>query len=579
MKRLPRKLRRALPSPPDKTRSDAELPASRPRRQEAGLYREPIPSMVCRVSEGLQGLERLRSKLSWFAGLIAFLWVFVAQAAGQDATSKRLETIRSQMESGQAKYVTGDYAGAAAVFEAGFKSHPYSAFLFNAGVCYQKLGDREHALAKFKEYLNVDPNAPDREKVKARIQALEALLPGAPGTTPAGETPAGEAPPGPGPSIADEPAAMKSLVVIETEPAGAPLKLYAQTTPGVPAFRSGAANPGWTEVHAAVSPTDVTLDVGRYHVVVEKYLDFNVSETDIDVLPGHVHHFKANLSQGAFMAFLRVASNVRGASVYLDDPGKKKPAWGLSPHGELVTSGTHSVLIEAPGYEPRTVSVALNHGEQKEITLDLTRVNFGYLRLHSPRARQIEVTVDGRSKGSWQSGEAPLAIKLASGPHKLVVKSDGRKTFEGTVEVPRGQVQPVSVRMIPKYPRGAAWAEAIIAGVTLGTGIWLGTESDRIYDELAADRRAGVLTSDDDRTTKGKWLAIGADAGFVLTGALAGLATYNFLKDPLPESSIQLERRTEFDPSLPQASRAGVRPFASLPPRRSAAVHGSRGVE
>ncbi len=579
MKRLPRKLRRALPSPPDKTRSDAELPASRPRRQEAGLYREPIPSMVCRVSEGLQGLERLRSKLSWFAGLIAFLWVFVAQAAGQDATSKRLETIRSQMESGQAKYVTGDYAGAAAVFEAGFKSHPYSAFLFNAGVCYQKLGDREHALAKFKEYLNVDPNAPDREKVKARIQALEALLPGAPGTTPAGETPAGEAPPGPGPSIADEPAAMKSLVVIETEPAGAPLKLYAQTTPGVPAFRSGAANPGWTEVHSAVSPTDVTLDVGRYHVVVEKYLDFNVSETDIDVLPGHVHHFKANLSQGAFMAFLRVASNVRGASVYLDDPGKKKPAWGLSPHGELVAGGTHSVLIEAPGYEPRTVSVALNHGEQKEITLDLTRVNFGYLRLHSPRARQIEVTVDGRSKGSWQSGEAPLAIKLASGPHKLVVKSDGRKTFEGTVEVPRGQVQPVSVRMIPKYPRGAAWAEAIIAGVTLGTGIWLGTESDRIYDELAADRRAGVLTSDDDRTTKGKWLAIGADAGFVLTGALAGLATYNFLKDPLPESSIQLERRTEFDPSLPQASRAGVRPFASLPPRRSAAVHGSRGVE
>ncbi len=556
-----------------------ELPALRPRRLDAGLCREPIPSMVCRVSEGLLGLERLRSKLSWFAGLIAFLWVFVAQAAGQDATSKRLETIRSQMESGQAKYVTGDYAGAAAIFETGFKAHPYSAFLFNAGVCYQKLGDRVQALAKFKEYLNVDPNAPDREKVRARIQALEALVPGAPGTTPPGETPAGEAASGAPPSIADEQVAMKSLVVIETEPAGAPLKLYAQTTPGVPAFRAGAANPGWTEVHTAVSPTDVTLDVGRYHVVVEKYLDFNVSETDIDVLPGHVHHFKANLSQGAFMAFLRVASNVRGASVYLDDPGKKKPAWGLSPHGELVTSGTHSVLIEAPGYEPRTVAVALKHGEQKEIALDLTRVSFGYLRLHSPRARQIEVTVDGRSKGSWQSGEAPPAIKLPSGPHKLVVKSDGRKTFEGTVEVPRGQVQPVSVRMIPKYPRGAAWAEAIIAGVTLGTGIWLGTESDRVYDELAADRRAGVLTSDDDRTTKGKWFAIGADAGFVLTGVLAGLATYNFLKDPLPESSIQLERRTEFDPSLPQASRAGVRPFASLPPRRSAAVHGSRGVE
>jgi tetratricopeptide (TPR) repeat protein len=542
-----------------------------------GLYREPIPSMVCPVSEGLLGLERVRSKLGWFAGLVAFLWVFVAQAAGPDATSKRLDAIRTQMESGQAKYVSGDYTGAAAVFEAGFKSHPYSAFLFNAGVCYQKLGDREQALAKFKEYLNVDPNAPDRDRVKQRIQALEALVPATP--TPPGEAPPGGTPPGQTPSIADENIAMKSLVVIETEPAGAPLKLYSQTTPGVAPFRAGAANPGWIEVHSAVSPTDVTLDVGRYHVVVEKFLDFNVSETDIDVLPGHVHHFKANLSQGAFMAFLRVASNVRDASIYLDDPGKKKPAWGLTPHGELVTSGAHSVLVEAPGYEPRTMEIALNHGEQKEISLELTRVNFGYLRVHAPRARQIEVTVDGRSKGSWQSGEAPLAIKLSSGPHKLVVKSDGRKTFEGTVEVPRGQVQPVSVRMIPKYPRGGAWAEAIIAGVTLGTGIWLGTESDRIYDELEADRRAGVLTSDDDRTTKGKWLAIGADAGFVLTGALAGLATYNFLKDPLPESSIQLERRTEFDASLPQASRLGLRPVASLPPRRSAAVLGLRGVE
>jgi len=528
--------------------------------------------MVCPVSEGLLGLERVRSKLGWIAGLVAFLWVFVAQAAAPDSTSKRLETIRTQMESGQAKYVTGDYAGAAAVFEAGFKAHPYSAFLFNAGVCYQKLGDREQALAKFREYLNVDPNAPDREKVKLRIQALEALVPGGtPGETPPGETPPVQPP-------ADEQVAMKSLVVIETEPAGAPLKLYAQNMAGAAPFRVGAANPGWTEVHSAVAPTDVTLDVGRYHVVVEKFLDFNVSETDIDVLPGHVHHFKANLSQGAFMAFLRVASNVRGASVYLDDPGKKKPAWGLAPHGELVASGSHSVLMEAPGYEPRTMAITLDHGEQKELQLDLTRVNFGYLRVYS-KAPQIEVTVDGRSKGSWQAGEAPLAIKLPSGPHKLVVKSDGRKTFEGTVEVPRGQVQPISVRMIPKYPRGAAWAEAIIAGVTLGTSIWLGTESDRIYDELAADRRAGVLSSDDDRTTKGTWFAIGADAGFVLTGALAGLATYNFLKDPLPESSIQLGRPTEFDASLPQASRQRVRPFASGAPRRSAAVLGSRGVE
>ena len=106
--------------------------------------------------------------------MVALLWSVSALSASPDATSRRLETIRSQMETGQAKYLTGDYQGAAELFEAGFKAHPYSAFLFNAGVCYQKLGDAERALTLFKEYLKVDPTAPDRERVAQRIAALEA---------------------------------------------------------------------------------------------------------------------------------------------------------------------------------------------------------------------------------------------------------------------------------------------------------------------------------------------------------------------------------------------------------------------
>jgi tetratricopeptide (TPR) repeat protein len=485
-------------------------------------------------------------------GIVALLWSVSALAASPDATSRRLETIRSQMETGQSKYLMGDYKGAAELFEAGFKAHPYSAFLFNAGVCYQKLGDTERALTLFKEYLKVDPTAPDRDRVAQRIAALEAKPAEPQPAEPSAEPDAVPATPPP----ANEQATMKSLVVIETEPPGAPVRLYARLDPAAAAFRVGGANPGWSEVLTAVSPTDVTLDVGRYHIVVEKYRDLNLSETDIDVSPGHVHHFKANLSQGAFMAFLRVSSNVRDATIRIDDAGKTRPAWGATPHGELVPSGAHQVSVEAPGYEPRSVPIELKHGEQKEMSIELVRVNYGYLRIRS-RAPSIDVAVDGRSQGSWQRGQAPLAIRLPSGPHRLVVTADGRKTFDGMVEVPRGQVQPVNVRMIPKYPRGAAWAEAIIGGAVLGAGIYLGTESDRLHDELEADRRTGVLADDDERATRGKWFAVGADAGFVLSGVLAGLATYNFLKDPLPESSILLERRTEFDPSLPQA--AGLR--------------------
>jgi hypothetical protein len=49
-----------------------------------------------------------------------------------------------------------------------------------------------------------------------------------------------------------------------------------------------------------------------------------------------VHHLLANLSQEADSAFLRVSANVERASVYLDDNAKARPAWGRTPHGELV---------------------------------------------------------------------------------------------------------------------------------------------------------------------------------------------------------------------------------------------------
>ncbi|HVJ14119.1 MAG TPA: PEGA domain-containing protein [Polyangiaceae bacterium] len=482
-----------------------------------------------------------------------------AEAQGT-STSKKLEAIRVRMEKGQALYVKGDYPGAAQVFEDGYKSYPYSAFLFNAGVCYQKLNDFEHALEKFRDYLRVDPNAPDAAKVNDRIAALEAARSALDAGVPeagtlgdagdagpvdldAGVPEAGAPPP---PIVPDDDSAMKSLVVIETEPDGAPLRLYARTGASAAPFKVGGENPGWTEVQSTRSPANMTLAVGRYHLVVEKFRDFNVSETDIDVAPGHVLHFKANLSQGAFMAFLRVSSNVPGAFVYLDDPEKKKPLWGLSPHSELVGHGTHKVLVEAPGHEPLSTDVVLKHGEQKELEVKLVRVGYGVLRIHS-NALEIKVEVDGQPKGSWHTGDPPLDIQLPSGPHQLLVTSPGRKDFEGQVDIPRGQVLPVHATMIQTYPRGGAWLQAIAGAAFIGAAVWAGTEADNIHEQLEADRAQGTLESDDSRATKGKWLAIGSNAGFGVGAILIGLATYNFIRDPLPDSSTQLEKPAEFD--------------------------------
>ncbi len=515
-----------------------------------------------------------------------------ATAQGRrDAVSRKLESIRQQMEKGQGLFVAGRYADAAAVFEAGFKQSPYSAFLFNAGVCYQKMNDVDHALAKFRQYVQVDPTAPDIDKVKARIAKLAAAqapppaLPdaGAPAAPEAGAVagdagappgdagaPPGDAGPAPrdaGPprkpvDLSDDQNSMKSLVVVETDPAGAPLELYARTRDSAAAFHAGGANPGWKKVAAAASPANFTLDVGRYHVVVNKFRDFNRSETDIDVSPGHVYHFKANLSQGAFMSFLRVSANVRGAHIYLDDKQKKHPEWGVTPFGELVTPGKHSILVEAPGFEPLLLPIVVKHGQQKEVEAKLVRVGYGYIRVTS-NAAEARVRIDEKPVGYWRSGEPPLRVKASSGRHRLTISASGRKTFEGDVVVPRGQVLPVTARMIPKYPRGTAWTQAVIGAAFIGASAYFGVESNRLYDAVQADRKAGVLEESDSRITRGRWYSIGADAGFVLGGALGVLATYNFIKDPLPDSSIKKGKPAEF----PDPKKA--RPSALVPGRRA----------
>lgn len=472
-------------------------------------------------------------------------------AAEPRGASQKLEAIRQLMERGQGLYLAGNYQAAADLFEGGFKQYPYSAFLFNAGVCYQKLDDSERALAKFREYVRVDPTAPDLEKVKQRISALEAVkspTPSVPDVAAGGSAadPAVTPTPVPAAPQLDDDSAMRSLVVVETEPPDAPLRFYSRIDPKAAAFTLGSQNPGWKEIASARSPANLTLAVGKYHVVVDKFRDFNESHADIDVSPGHVYQFKANLSQGEFMAFLRVSANVKGAYVWLDDKQKTRPFWGTTPHGELVSAGPHEVLVEAPGFEPLLAPVLVKHGEQKEMEVAMVRVNYGLLRIDS-NAPEVKIRIDGQPKGVWRTGTDPLDVQSPSGPHQLTVVADGRKTFEGVIDVPRGQVLPLHVKMIPKYPRGAAWTQAVIGAAFIGAAAYFGNESNEIYDQLEADRKAGRLESGDSRAVKGRWFAVGANGGFAVGGVLGLLATYNFIKDPLPESSIRTDKPVEFD--------------------------------
>lgn len=484
--------------------------------------------------------------------ILVWLWcVALCLCVGSAATaladdSKRAEadvnSIKLFMEQGQALFVVGQYENAAAVFDKGYAKHPYSAFLFNAGVALEKSKKLALAIERFRRYLEVDPKAPDAAEVAKRIAKVEKSL--AEQKTRGGTAKPNE-------NLPETDSATKSLVIIDTEPQAANLHVYRRTQ-GESSYASGGENPDWQEVLTTKSTANVSLDVGQYHVEVDGMEDYKNGATSFEVLPGHVLQIKVSLSEKDFMAHLRVASNVGNARVFLDDPDQTKPAWGKTPHSELVAPGDHAVLVVATGYEPVTRTFTLRRGQHQELQIQLERLSVGGLRLTSnvPRAT---VFLDGAEVGTYSKSERSFELlDVKSGPHRLRVLADGRKPLDTEVQIPRGQILPVYAQLVVFPPRGAAYTQAILAGVLLGGGIYLGLESNRLYDEMKRDRRDGSLASDDPRDLRGKIYSIGADVGFLGAAILSGLSAYNFVRDPLPPSRAALRKPVEFD-----SARAG----------------------
>lgn len=526
-----------------------------------------------------------RPNLLWFAfgSLLLALALFTlssvafAQPRSDAAARVSLDGAKRHMEQGQELFAQRKYADAAEAFASAYADEPYAAFLYNEAVCYQKLGRGQPALDRFRKYLAADPSAPDAEQVRARILRLEAIVvaesvpvsaaedaaaplindAGADGSAEAAALDSDAALPDASETVMadDDPVSMKSLVLVESEPLGAPAAVYMKSSASSSAFEVGKPNPGWTRVASGSTPLSCTLDVGRYHIVIEPFADFHSSETDIDVAAGRVHQFKANLRQGEFLAFLRVASSQTGARVYLDDPPPhRRPPWGVAPHEGMIGLGVHQVWVARAGFVAETRKFAVAHGEQREELIELQRSPRGILRFEA-NAAVVAIEIDGVDAGTFRSGE-PYERELPFGPHKVIATSDGRKRLTATLEVPRGKVQRVELMMMPTTPRGGAWTQAFASSAFLGGGAFLGMRANAVHDELKVAHAAGSLTTDDDRYTRGTIFAVGADACFGIGGVLALLSTYSFLKETTPPSSVRFGPATDYpdgprhDPTL-----------------------------
>ena len=474
-----------------------------------------------------------------------------------------IDEARRHMEKGFSLYDKKQFIEAAAEFDAAYSAQAFSAFLANAAMAYTEALDFPNAILRYKAFLVAEPHPPDLARIKAMLVWLEAQNAAATAARAAlyGQKDGGASlgdggepePPPAAPPPREMARAFRSQVLVISEPPDAPLHVYVRRAGTAPYVPKGP-NPGWETIATAVkTPYDLSLAAGSYHVVIDAFKDYKRSETDLELLPGRLYEFKANLSQGEFMGFLRVLSPAASTRVYLDDPPPhKRPPWGRAPHGALVETGEHIVWLEAPGFETASEKVAVDHGKTVEIAPAMSRVSHGYLKVDG-NADEVTVKVDGVVRGVYTPLGDPLRILLDSGPHRLELSADGRKTFAGDVEVPRGQELGVHGRLSYKPARANAIATgALTVGAIVG-GVALFQQAGQAQAAPAPGMApSGAPT----------YLRVGGGISFGV-GALLGFGTvYALVHDPTPPSRVQLDKPRDFgedDDPAPEVAPGGAR--------------------
>ncbi|GAB4212356.1 MAG: hypothetical protein OHK0013_35010 [Sandaracinaceae bacterium] len=469
---------------------------------------------------------------SWAVPLLALLVVVVApRVASAQRVRSALEQARDRMEQGQAYFLQGRFGEAAAEFEAAYQIQPFTAFLYNAGVAYESGGELPRAVELFQRYVSQESNERDRAEVEARIAQLRARIQereerlareraereaaaaaaAAAGTEPPPAEPPPESAPEAAPPSAELVQQLLSLVAVETEPAGATVTL------------SNAAGP----VTSGPAPLTYTLERGTYHIEIT-HPDYNRFERDIDVQPGVLNRLFLNLSQGEFLGYVRVVSNPPGASVFVDD--RSVGARGQTPFEGTIQVGHHRVWIERPGYDPVEREIEVAVGQEVRLDADLERVSYGRVRVVG-NVRGARVSIDGSPVGvvPWE-GQVP------GGSHRIRVESDGLKAWESTIDVARGQLRPVRVRLRPAMGRSGAIIAGVLGGLFLGGSIAATIYTNDLYLALDRARMAGTLEADDERIQLGFGFSIGQYVGYGLAGVCAALALFYGVYDDMPPS-------------------------------------------
>lgn len=477
--------------------------------------------------------------LRLFAGLPLILALVSAPLYGQSLEDPaKIDLAKVYMEEAQGHFLAERYNEAAITFMKAYSVVPFSAFLFNTAVAYEKIKMFKHSAEFFERYLDAEPEAADRDEILARIAELkdraekegieEPPVPPLPqvviekvdcGTE--GQPPCeGEALPL---DYQSKSAEMKSLINIRTNPTGAAITITAY--PDV-------------EVATGSGPMVRTMEQGKYKITVE-HPKFKTVDTMVDVAGGRIYVVVVEMSQGAFLGYLNVRTSRPGAEVFVDD--KDAGSVGKTPLGFPIPKGKHVVWLELPGFKPVKEEVFVLLGEETTVKVVLERVDYGVLAVKA----NIEGSLIILDKDKEKKKFSPLSIELQPGSHHVHVKSKGMKPVKQSVSVAKGMQTTLLVRLKPKPKKTYAWISFGIMAAFLTAGGVLAHYAGVLHDEMERDKELGYLESGDGRINRGLGLAIGADVAFIFGGIMGALGIYYLVRDKLPDSETNLKGPTD----------------------------------
>jgi hypothetical protein len=448
-----------------------------------------------------------------------------AEEPGGGDTDPELQAAKAAFEDAQVLYTKEQYEEAAAKFMSAFDKKPFSSFLFNAAVAYEKARKFDLAIQEYQHYLQIDPQARDAADVKGRIDSLKAAL-ALPSMT---GTPEAEKAAQVLPAIDT-----KGLVIIESKPPGANVYIN-DTSKGV----------------FAITPWQGSLEPKPVRLIFEAK-GFKRETREIVPRSDKILELYIAMSEEHFLGWIEVVSNVPGADVFIDrqDIG----AIGRTPYTGHLKPGKHKLWVQKAGYEVGSKEIDVQPGTATTHTINLDLVGYGTLRATNRANEGGKLFVDG----------APVCVlpceqQLKPGEHVLKVQKEDMEDYSGRLTVKRADVTQMDLTYSPKPSRATAWTEAVFSAGFFAGGIFLGVKGNQIKDQINNDLKdpSKLVSSKDSRKTTGKLYYLGADVCLGLGVITAALATWNFLESGPPSTATL---RT-VNSATPNASKVSLLPI------------------